>query len=239
MRFFLLSLSLCLSVARAGPLVFDSGAKQVTLLELFTSQGCSSCPPAERWLNDYINRDALWDEVVPLAWHVDYWDDIGWQDPYARPDAGARQSLLAQAGAARTVYTPGFFANGREWRGWTLRLPPRAADRTPGNLHVEVAADRLSARFPAAGQALELHVAWLGSGIETAVLRGENRDRRLAQEFVVLAHNSYPAADGHWDVPLTIVPSATAPRRALAVWVSAAGAPRPLQATGGWFDTPH
>ena len=121
------------TTATAGSLTLNSGTKQVTLLELYTSQGCSSCPPAERWLNEYVDDEELWTNIVPAAFHVDYWAYIGWKDTYATPENGERQRGYARAGKARTVYTPGLFSNGREWRGWTLRVNPRASDSEPGN----------------------------------------------------------------------------------------------------------
>lgn len=222
--------------AAAGPLVMHSGAAQVTLLELYTSQGCSSCPPAERWLNEYAEDDALWREIVPVAFHVDYWDYIGWRDPYARPDNGERQRDYARLGKVRTVYTPGFLANGREWRGWVLRSGPRASDSRPGSLDVRVHDGRVEARFPAGGEPLLLNIAVLGFGIETDVTRGENRNRTLRQEFVSLAHAVHPSTDGHWQVVLPPYDHRDARRLGLAVWVSAPDHPAPLQATGGWLD---
>jgi len=153
------------TTATAGNLTLNSGSKQVTLLELYTSQGCSSCPPAERWFNEYIDDEDLWTMVVPVAFHVDYWDYIGWKDTYATPEYGERQRDYARAGKARTVYTPGLFANGREWRGWTLRLNPRASDREPGNLSVVIADRRLVATYADTAASMELHVALLGSGL--------------------------------------------------------------------------
>jgi hypothetical protein len=221
---------------QAGALDLNSGERQVTLLELYTSQGCSSCPPAERWLNDYVEEDALWQSIVPVAFHVDYWDYIGWKDPYATAANGERQRDYARAGHARTVYTPGFFANGREWRGWTLRLGPRASRKQPGNLAVRVEDGRLKASFPSAGKSLLLNIAILGFGIETGVLRGENRNRILGQEFVALAHDTHRSANGQWHVPLPAYDRQDAPRFGLAVWVSAPDLPVPLQATGGWLQ---
>ena len=219
----------------ADKLVFNSGKKQVTLLELYTSQGCSSCPPAERWLNEYVNDDDLWTQVVPVAFHVDYWDYIGWKDIYATPEYGERQRDYARAGKARTVYTPGLFANGREWRGWTLRMNPRASDREPGNLSVAIADRRLVATFADTAAPLELHVALLGSGLETRIERGENRNRTLAQEFVVLAHEVHSSPTGQWMVEIPVATGGEADRYGLAVWVSEPGNPTPLQATGGWL----
>jgi hypothetical protein len=220
---------------QAAPLLLDSGARQVTLLELYTSQGCSSCPPAERWLNKLVDDDDLWAEIVPLAFHVDYWDYIGWQDPYAAAAYGERQRDYARAGRSSTVYTPGFFANGREWRGWTFGLGPRRSDRQPGKLVAAIDAGRIRAGFPAADGPLELHVALLGFGIETAVERGENRGRKLPQEFVVLAHTAHASDTGQWQVELPRDGAGQAQRYGIALWVSTPDNPAPLQATGGWL----
>jgi hypothetical protein len=232
----LLLLMVSTGAVQAAPVVLDSGARQVTLLELYTSQGCSSCPPAERWLNEYVHDADLWHKIVPVALHVDYWDYVGWKDPFASPENGARQRGYASAGRARGVYTPGFFSNGREWRGWTLRLPPRAADRTPGHLHAVIENGTLRAEFPAAGRPLDLHVAMLGSGIETEVKRGENHDRTLPQEFVLLAHAVHRSDNGSWQLPLPALADTDARRHAIALWVSRVGELPPLQATGGWLD---
>jgi hypothetical protein len=221
---------------QAGSLVLNSGERQVTLLELYTSQGCSSCPPAERWLNDYVEDDALWQTIVPVAFHVDYWDYIGWQDPYATAANGERQRDYARVGHARTVYTPGFFTNGREWRGWTWRMGPRASRKQPGNLAVRVEDDQLVAHFPVTDKSLLLNIAVLGFGIETEVLRGENRNSTLRQEFVSLAHAVHRSANGQWRVPLPDFDGQDARRLGLAVWISEPGHPAPLQATGGWLQ---
>ena len=219
----------------AGNLVLNSGTKQVTLLELYTSQGCSSCPPAERWLTEYTDDEDLWTRVVPVAFHVDYWDYIGWKDTYATPEYGERQRNYARAGKARTVYTPGLFANGREWRGWTLRMNPRTSDREPGNLSVVIADRRLVATFADTTAPLELHVALLGSGMETRVERGENRNRTLGQDFVVLEHAAHTSQKGRWEVPVPQSTHTGADRYGIAVWVGEPGDPVPLQATGGWL----
>ncbi|MGD2136968.1 MAG: DUF1223 domain-containing protein [Gammaproteobacteria bacterium] len=219
----------------AAPLQLDSGRQQVTLLELYTSQGCSSCPPAERWLNAYLDNDELWTAIVPVAFHVDYWDYLGWRDAYAAAEYGERQREYARTGRARTVYTPGFFANGREWRGWTRGAGPRRSGREPGRLVADIDAEHIEARFPAAGERLELHVALLGFGIETPVARGENSGRTLPQEFVVLRHAVHTSDKGEWQIALSAVQPGEARRLGIALWVSTPDSPAPLQATGGWL----
>ena len=220
--------------ALAGILALNSGPRQVTLLELYTSQGCSSCPPAERWLHEYLEKEDLWSRIVPLAFHVDYCDYLGWKDEYARPENAERQRAYAWLGRTRGVYTPGLFVNGREWRGWMLRVNPRASDKVPGNLSVTVENNEVDATFEAETGPYELHVALMGFGIQTNVERGENRNSILRQDFVVLEHQSYPSSNNHWHVPLSRA-RPEADRYGIAVWVSTPGNPAPLQATGGWL----
>jgi hypothetical protein len=79
------------------------------VVELFTSQGCSSCPPADRVLADLVERD----DMLALAWHVDYWDYLGWKDTFARPANTERQKAYARSLGKRSVYTPQAVINGR------------------------------------------------------------------------------------------------------------------------------
>jgi hypothetical protein len=102
------SAAFCFAVAaRADEAVFESGANKVHLLELFTSEGCSSCPPAEEWLTKLKQNPGLWRDFVPVAFHVDYWDHLGWRDRFAAKEWTARQQMYATRWKAESVYTPG------------------------------------------------------------------------------------------------------------------------------------
>lgn len=92
-------------ILSAGSAVADG---HPVVVELFTSQGCSSCPPADEMLRDLAGRD----DVIALAFHVDYWDYIGWVDTHGSPENTARQHAYARAAGARTVYTPQFVIGG-------------------------------------------------------------------------------------------------------------------------------
>ena len=80
--FFLLLMAAAFS-AHAGGIVFESKPARTHLIELYTSEGCSSCLPAEEWMSGLKNQARLWQDIVPVAFHVDYWDHLGWRDPFA------------------------------------------------------------------------------------------------------------------------------------------------------------
>lgn len=215
----------------------SSGEQRVNLVELYTSEGCSSCPPAEAWLNGYLEMATLWRDVIPLAFHVDYWDYIGWQDRFAQPQFSQRQYRYQREGAIGAVYTPGILVNGKEWRGG-FRQRPVVADERVGELTLEIAGDQLSARFMPTDKTVNgarLHLAVVAFGLTSTVAAGENRGRQLAHEFVVLELNSRDSTDLRWQMTLPEARSRDAARHALVAWVSRPGSQRPLQAAAGWL----
>ena len=96
----------------------NSQPHRVALLELYTSEGCSSCPPADKWLSELsgIGLDA--NKVVPLSLHVDYWNYIGWRDPYSSSQYTARQREQGQRNRLLSIYTPQMVINGQDYRAW-------------------------------------------------------------------------------------------------------------------------
>jgi len=194
MRWLMLLLLLPSSCAQAGePCRARSSATTQPLVELYTSEGCSSCPPADRWLSQGLTRaDANY-----LAFHVDYWDDIGWPDRFASPLYSARQQERVTAAGSHSVYTPqimlGQLVNApwsRE-RAWQHALqqargPAQAAlalrlDRQEKNWAVAVGAARSGPHTPPAQVWLALHV----DGQTSQVRAGENSGRTLHHDRVV------------------------------------------------------
>ena len=104
--------------AQPGACTATSGPGIAALVELYTSEGCSSCPPADRWLSTLRESGPGPGRLVPLSLHVDYWDYIGWRDPFALPLFSARQRELAGIHRARVVYTPQVVLSGKDYRGW-------------------------------------------------------------------------------------------------------------------------
>jgi len=222
--------------------ILRSGPEQVSLLELYTSQGCSSCPPADRWLSVLKRNPGLWEKVVPLAFHVDYWDYIGWRDPLAQPEFGRRQAQYAREGGAGTVYTPGMMLNGKDWRGWTRGSFPGSKKTSAGILRLERSDKQLLVHYvPAERLARDLlaQVALLGFDLKSSVTAGENRGRELVNDFIVLELLSAPLKpEGTaYVAALPVVsPRQGFDRFALAAWVTERSKLAPLQAAGGWLD---
>ena len=176
----------------------ESGPGTAALVELYTSEGCSSCPPADRALSQLRSQVGGDMVIIPLALHVTYWDQIGWKDSFAHKDFDARQKLLAEYGKTRVIYTPQFFVNGRELRDWrkqfssairTTNQHPAEAGITlkwtqePGNnVQFEAVA---KGRNPRARQALFLAVS--ESKLISKVSAGENRGATLVHDDTVRA----------------------------------------------------
>jgi len=226
------------TATEAETLKFQSGIQQTQMIELYTSEGCSSCPPAEAFLNSYADETELWSRYIPLAFHVDYWDYLGWKDPYADRANSRRQYLYAQLKKVSTVYTPGFIVNGKEWRGWRYQGIKPVVTRQVGNLQVSIEGDILKAAFDSLVKfegPLYLNYVILGMGLETEIKAGENRGHRSRHDFVVLLHRRIASRGAEWQAALERVDTA-ARRQALVVWIEQAGDPAPLQAAGSYLD---
>jgi len=223
------------------PKTFESGDTQNSLIELFTSEGCSSCPPAEKWLSALKSSSDLWKKAVPVAFHVDYWDHLGWRDRFAKPEFTSRQQRYAAAWGGDSVYTPSFVVNGKEWRGWFGGNAMPITSAKVGVLRVSVGDDgKVSATFaPNTMQPwpLTLNVALLGNDLESDVKRGENSGRKLRHDFVALQlAKSEMTNQGNLWTGTVLLPmrSGNDKHSALAAWITENTTP--IQATGGWLN---
>jgi hypothetical protein len=224
--------------AQNADLVFESKPTRTHLLELFTSEGCSSCPPAETWLSNLKNDPRLWQDFVPMAFHVDYWDHLGWRDPFASKLWTERQADYSARWRIESVYTPAFVLDGAAWHNDSV-VPPAGTEK-PGVLKITINRDHVLALFkPEAktGRHYEIHVARLGCSLGSDVTAGENRGRKLAHDFVVLGLINEGIKSGEQDLRLPGDASKLGPnvRSAVAAWVTQAGQIEPLQAVGGWL----
>lgn len=205
---------------------YASTAERVNVLELYTSEGCSSCPPADESFSRLKQEADLWTKLIPLAFHVDYWDYLGWKDPFANAKHSSRQRQYAAKWLARTVYTPGLVMNGQESR--SLKAASAQA-QLPGVLTLSEQAKgiwqiKFAPRVDLTG--VRYHLALLGFDLTSKVTHGENAGSTLKHDFVVLEH-------------LTSTTGTLKPQMkgagAIAAWVSQGDDPTPVQAVGGWL----
>ena len=231
--------------ANAAPMAFQSSGRQTALLELYTSEGCSSCPPTEAWLSRLKTAPGLWSEFVPVAFHVDYWNKLGWRDKLSSEQYSDRQRSYARTWSAENIYTPEFVLNGMEWLNWTGHrgVPPAAATRagvlraiSPDGKHWQVnfvPVEKGTANY-------EMTAALLASELASDVTAGENSGRHLNHDFAALSLITRPLTSQTNGFQGTFIidanPKGITGRLALAVWVTRAGRLEPLQAVGGWLS---
>jgi hypothetical protein len=182
------------NAAQSEPATSGSAGKPsgLVVLELFTSQGCSSCPPADRLLTKLAAAGTLANrQVVPLSFHVDYWNDLGWADPFSHPLWSQRQRAYASSLGERGVYTPQVVVSGTAHAVGSDRSKlEKLVRNAPSTAELKVAAtwsgEAVQVKVADAAPAgTELWIAVWQDGLDTAVKRGENRGEALHNDHVV------------------------------------------------------
>jgi hypothetical protein len=188
----------------------------VALIELYTSEGCDSCPPADRWLS---RIDARGDAAVALALHVDYWDRLGWKDRFANAAFTARQNEEMRRQQTAFVYTPQVIVQGRDFRQWGVRGEPAATiaaiNARSARATIELAAEprgdsayvdlRVRVPDPRDRTHAAIAVALVQNGLVSDVRAGENSGMRLAHDHVVRQWRAGPALDAAGDARMRLV----------------------------------
>ena len=185
-----------IAFSAAGNAAESTGTPRVSLLELYTSEGCDRCPPADRFVSDLPRPQLVPHKLVVLTFHVDYWNYLGWHDRFSQRRFTERQQALVRANGLRTAYTPQLVLNGRDYRDRSgiekqvarsnaqaplvhLRLN---AEKTGSTLKASVVVNPV---LPATAPPMELYLALYENNLESAVQSGENRGRVLRHDYVV------------------------------------------------------
>lgn len=202
--------------AAAAPVCREASEARIRpLIELYTSEGCDSCPPAERWLSSRFPADAR-QTAIALAYHVDYWDRLGWVDRFGSAQYTARQYDAMRANRGTFVYTPQVLLQGHDYAGWHGDPTPiDAAGKTaPGaTITIEATAGERAIEVRARAEVVagarsdaELFVAYADSGLVSDIGAGENRGMRLVHDHVVRAFRAAGRArpDGSIDAALEL-----------------------------------
>lgn len=179
----------------AETITISSNGQQTAVLELYTSEGCSSCPSADRWLAALVElpNDEL--DVLALAFHVDYWDYLGWKDRFGSPRYTSRQRQLGSNNNQRTIYTPEFFVDGKEARGTRNVLDKiRSANKQQAQIQLKLSISKSSNALQielqsvtpdAVDKPLRHRYFVYENQLMSDVTRGENSGERLFHQQVV------------------------------------------------------
>ena len=213
MKKLILTLIVISAFGFSEPIEEKDAFKPVIVLELFTSQGCSSCPSADNLLNK-VRKNYQEEEVYALSYHVTYWDYIGWKDPFGKESYTAKQRKYAQKFRSRSVYTPQLVVNGREHfvgsnNGKLLsKIKSYSQSSTPNEVtlkDVNRNGSNVSLSYQAKGNlnGKKLRTVLVIEERETQVKRGENRNRRLVNSNIVVAEKyMVPSAEGQMTIDI-------------------------------------
>ncbi len=238
-------LALLITPAEAKDQTYETTNKKVHLLELFTSEGCSFCPAGEERFSSFLTPQRLWKEIVPVSYHVDYWDHLGWLDALSQQKFTTRQRNYARGSKTGNVYTPSFFLNGAEWTTWHLKPVPSNP----------LFYGTLKAVFHSSSGVLDLKF-WPSTGTKAqnwkfvasltslsgsvAIQAGENKGKRLRHRFSALNLLETPGIaqkDGSYLGSLNLFQDAKKGSAesglGFSAWVLPEGSHIPVQALGG------
>lgn len=218
----------------AHALEWESGPDKSHLIELFTSQSCSSCPPAEAWLNKLKDDPRLFKEIVPVEFHVTYWNHLSWKDPFSSKEYTNRQRKYARLHDSNTVFTPQLLLNAQKNLRSSSRYPERSKQKT-ANLKVKYQKDK---KLVSISWDKELKAycegALLGGGYKKKIPRGENSGRTLTHEFVVTELKK--AQVKNKKCTLKFSKDYEAKSRYLAIWLRSLDGKTIYQATGSKIE---
>lgn len=215
------------------------------LVELFTSEGCSSCPPADRLLGRIAEEAAQSGEnILPLAFHVDYWDYLGWTDRFARPEFGRRQRWYAAVEHSDGVYTPQIVVNGtaafagsdepraRATIAEALARSPAASIAVDATFYEPTHAVKVRVASTGLPGSATVHIAVVEDGLSTRVLRGENADAVLNHSRVVLAFRTLSPGATAGELVIEVPQDLVANRSSVVAFAQAPATARVLAAAG-------
>ncbi|MBT7609692.1 MAG: DUF1223 domain-containing protein [Bacteriovoracaceae bacterium] len=219
----------------------NSGINKIQLIELYTSESCSSCPPAEKWINKFESSDKLWKNYVPVEFHVDYWNHLHWVDKYSKKLYSKRQRKY-NSRQNKGNFTPQILLNGINYKGWRFFNYNLDKVTEVGNLTVKYAQQVAVYSFTPLGKfkKLSCFAAFLGGQFKTKITAGENSGRLLKHEFTVLTFKSVPMRKikniYRCKLPIQNESTIKPKKKALAFWIGDDSSLRVIQSIGKYLN---
>jgi hypothetical protein len=208
----------------------QSASSLTPVIELYTSEGCSSCPPADQWLSTLKSAHAK-GQVVAQSFHVNYWDYIGWRDRFAAPAHTTRQRQISAANRLDGIYTPQIVKNGVTTRGFSTSI----GSGEPARAQI-LLSQTLDNSFEASVQPSDPQAVWTAyftvteHGHSSRVTAGENQGETLAHDFVVRQYVPLGSYSGAQKLKLNTLPATAQHPRQINLVVTDSKTGKPLQA---------
>ncbi len=218
------------SLAAQNTCSAQSAATLTPVIELYTSEGCSSCPPADQWVSTLKSANAK-GQVVAQAFHVNYWDYIGWTDRFAAPAYTTRQKQISSANKLDGIYTPQWVKNGITTRGFSSSI----ASSEPARAQIALT-QTAAESFEATVTPSDPQAAWIAyftvteHGHVSRVTAGENKGETLAHDFVVRQYVPLGNYTGAQKLKLSTLPANDKNPRQINLVVTDSKTGKPLQA---------
>ena len=222
------------STVSAGQIWVNEG-QPAQVVELFTSEGCSSCPPADKYISKFESNSGLWDEVIPVVYHVDYWDYLGWKDKFAKPEFSQLQRLYNAYDVVGSVYTPGFVVDGKEWRGffnWVSRKLPENEQTAAKRLTLVRKDNAFQLKYDD-DSTLDATIIFLSNNQTTQIRAGENRGKTLEHDFIAVSRSQARSSEGHWTFTYE---GNLSDIDAVAAWITPVGSFNRIQTVAGKIE---
>ncbi|MEX0336362.1 DUF1223 domain-containing protein [Vibrio tubiashii] len=222
------------STVSAGQIWVNEG-QPAQVVELFTSEGCSSCPPADKYISKFESNSGLWDELIPVVYHVDYWDYLGWKDKFAKPEFSQLQRLYNAYDVVGSVYTPGFVVDGKEWRGffnWVNRKLPENEQTAAKRLTLVRKDNAFQLKYDD-DSTLDATIIFLSNNQTTQIRAGENRGRTLEHDFIAVSRSQARSSEGHWTFTYE---GNLSDIDAVAAWITPVGSFNRIQTVAGKIE---
>ena len=229
------------ALAEGDKIIAASGTSKVTLFELYSSESCSSCPPADQWVSKLESHKDLWSKFVPVVFHVDYWNHLSWKDKLSSSEMTTRQIAISKTWARPSVYTPGVIINGSEWPMWrdstlTSRLIKESSKITLNIIQTSTGSFQVQVSGRTPGVNYVVYLAKLGVGIRSKIDDGENSGKILTHNFVVLDWHKQSRGSVSVTNPLKFAANKQkAKKNAVVAWIEEVGRYSALQATGAFL----
>lgn len=223
-------------ITTSHALEWESGKNKVNFIELFTSESCSSCPPAEAWLNKLKHSDGLFKSFVPIEFHVDYWNYLNWKDRFSKPEFTQRQRNYAHYRSQNSVFTPQLLINSSTDWHYSKDIPSKSTISAP-NLKVKFNKDTYTAKVNIESKTNSEYIceaALLGGDYTTKVKAGENEGKVLKHEFVAIDLKSTKSKNNFCEIKLN--KHSDLKNIAIAIWIKKVGDLKVIQATGNYIN---